>query len=989
MTIPQVIIKPLVLESGKNFNIYQDTTSHLISASYLPTGLDPNFKNYFLSKINTETKWDPNQNFIFVDLDDPNDLIEPTEYPNPYLKYFIDQSNTMFDETSDHLDRLFEFYRVELFNSTDKLFFLNSPPLSNTYCYLVPVMSKKNSDGKISNVFNANIWFFYFFQYLNLLDETCFANYVGETIMTDISSAGSEFIQKILQLLKINIEYYMYEISYMLNDLYASCPSTNPSDNMKNYIPKSFGCPNDNILAITLIFHRNHVPSILEIFQFIYFFISHIEIDKINAYLEINIRPLDPKEENRIRDLCKLLYHQIFGYFMDVYDSFHFESAANYSTNEYQEMDNEQIKKYVKYFLNGHHSQNQKFQQKNLSETVAQMEFYFIAEMINMRQIQKFYHNLLYNIQNISIIGNTSVKLIKTVTEYFEKINQNDLDLDKINGSVDKVRNYWDATYQSNSPLYYHTSKTDRYHGSSYLNTTYTPRHFPTKICQDNLPPPFPMPPSNPYGIDPKIYDHHQINLNIIPYPTTNQHVICTEIPIFLDLISEKNILNLMPRSYTSDFKLYPIDFFRIKHKIFFFKTNIPDHIKFIDSYQFNLLKFNKLAERIKYIFPIYDEFLYRILSKNLSGIMRHTLPDLIPNENLELSYSGSGQPLLDYLQNYLVNIMASMENGQNMLSKSLVEEMCILSRKIYDSFNNGKKIEIFNQQKPYGHQNLLNNNKFIIDHVLNSSDDIFSIITLLRDNFLSQYFYYVKHVNIIDQMEEMVVHSDNINQILYRISKICQVKNVDLSIFKKIPSQIYLFVDTFDKKITKIQNIIGKLDDFPNYIFNLLLPFSNYTPQNIYDFINITFGTVKEIYNYLLENKQFDYVFEKLSKYQPYLLEKLQLHHELSGYFSNIHHHTITEISNKYGIDLNNLVESHIKWYANDKLNFYTKLSIGLDNLFLKKISGNGGETFKQAIMADIFMDGYHPNLKRYFSLIANGILCLPTFFFGLCNKK
>ena len=48
-----------------------------------------------------------------------------------------------------------------------------------------------------------------------------------------------------------------------------------------------------------------------------------------------------------------------------------------------------------------------------------------------------------------------------------------------------------------------------------------------------------------------------------------------------------------------------------------------------------------------------------------------------------------------------------------------------------------------------------------------------------------------------------------------------------------------------------------------------------NFTFKNIYDYVNLTFNTIKQIYSYLLENQQFAYIFNKLLLYQPFLLEK------------------------------------------------------------------------------------------------------------------
>ena len=114
---------------------------------------------------------------MYTDINDPNDEIRPNKNINIYLKYFIDQTNIMYNEITLKIDKLFEFYKNELFSSTDKLFYLNSDFLSIIFCYSVPTTKyQENSDERIQHVFNANIWFFYFFKYLNLLDELDFTN---------------------------------------------------------------------------------------------------------------------------------------------------------------------------------------------------------------------------------------------------------------------------------------------------------------------------------------------------------------------------------------------------------------------------------------------------------------------------------------------------------------------------------------------------------------------------------------------------------------------------------------------------------------------------------------------------------------------------------------------------------------------------------------------------------------------------------------------
>ena len=367
ITVPIVVSKVYALDNNccNRCNIYTNNLPTFTKRDvYFPTIIDPNFKANYMLNVNNLEKPIENDFFVPINFTSMNDISGyPNKYINSYLTLFNTEANTMFINVQKFVDILFERYRTKLFCSTDRLFFNNSPPLSNIYSYLAPTDGfKDDSNLKISNVFNTNIWYFYFFKYLDTLSESSFTLYVKNEIITTLSQAGMLFMKNLITLLKINIEYYMHEISYLLNDLYASSPSVHPSDNMKNYVPSTHNtvingvniC--DDLMAVTIIFHRSHVPSILEIFQFIYHFIETMDTNRINNYLGLDIPEIDSYSMSRIRSVIKLLYYQIFGYFMDVYDSFHFEPAANFSTNEFNPNDNIAIKQYVRCFLNGNTS---------------------------------------------------------------------------------------------------------------------------------------------------------------------------------------------------------------------------------------------------------------------------------------------------------------------------------------------------------------------------------------------------------------------------------------------------------------------------------------------------------------------------------------------------------------------------------------------------------------------------------------------------------
>ena len=435
-TTPIVIAKAFGLNASAN--IYLDRNAQLLKPTQYPTIIDPNFKANFLLNVNHVEKPIEDNTFTPIDYVDTNDEIYPNEYMNSYLKFFNAQSNLMFGNVKKSMDILFEAYRRNLFSSTDKLFYNNSPPLSNIYSYFVPEAGFiDNGSQRINNVFNANIWFFYFFKYLDSLNENNFTNYVNNHTNIAMSINGILLMKSLLALLKINIEYHMNEISYLLNDLYASSPSTDPTDTMKNYVPIAYNSVingidiHNSLLAITMIFHRNQVPTILEMFQFIYYFIDNIGIDQINNYLDANIAYMDPSEIMRIRTTVKLFYCNIFKYFMDVYDSFKFEAPANFSTDAYDKNSDTAIKQYVKYFLTGTNAILPTTERQiPLKSTIAQMEFYFVSEMINMRQTEKLYHNILFNKDLISsTVGSTSAELVDMISKTLFGIN-NDYTID-------------------------------------------------------------------------------------------------------------------------------------------------------------------------------------------------------------------------------------------------------------------------------------------------------------------------------------------------------------------------------------------------------------------------------------------------------------------------------------------------------------------------------------------------------------------------------
>nr|AEX62849.1 putative capsid protein 3 [Moumouvirus Monve] len=352
-------------------------------------------------------------NFMPINFKNTNDYIYPNDMTNPYIDYINQQVQNMYDTIKSNCDTVFNIYN-NLFTSKNKLMFNNTPPISNIYSYLTNTTEK-------SQIININIWYFYFFKYLDLLNECTFSNYLYHQ-SCKISENGQKITKYLIILLKINLDYYMHEISYLLNDLYSSSPSTNISQKLTDYVPVITNNPDTTIISI--IFHRNIVPTILEMFQFIYNFISTISLKEISERLDICLEPICNDEMTYIKNMIKLLYYNIYKHFMDKYDTCHFEAPSNFSTNEYDKFDNEIIEEYVKYFLTGYTINNDLIlnNQVTLSKVISQMEFYFILEMINMRQQQKFYHNTLSNFKTLNEkTGSTIRTVLKFINESIKK----------------------------------------------------------------------------------------------------------------------------------------------------------------------------------------------------------------------------------------------------------------------------------------------------------------------------------------------------------------------------------------------------------------------------------------------------------------------------------------------------------------------------------------------------------------------------------------
>jgi len=454
---PLVSVK--VYETGRQMNIYQDINSIPLGNSYRVV-LDPNFWSKFYFQI-----WKP----LPPDLENP-DIIFPESTPHPYFASYQKIAEDLSVDIRLGMDRLYTSYRP-LFQKTSNLFFNQIPPLRHIYSYTVPARGYiDRAERRIPNVLNINIWFFYFWKYLDSLNITHLVNYLQRHI--NLTPAGFLLLQNLFILLKFNLDYYLHEISYLANDLYRDSPSAERGDTFKNYIPLSThekinGVEIRTLFAVTYIHHRHLLPTFHDLFEYIDIFLDKIPFEKINSYLNLHLVGVSLTEELTIRQTARRFYQSIFSHFFQISEFFF---GKKYRKVDYPLMDT-----YVAYFLRGdpYPLWTEDESQIPLTDILPQMEFIFLVEELHISSLQKFYHSLLEETTDPTLLN------LFRIIDKWRVSRKTILTLDNL----------------------------DRYYGKPYLQTEYPSRFY--GMINTPLLPPLPYPPSTPYGIPPAFYDHN------------------------------------------------------------------------------------------------------------------------------------------------------------------------------------------------------------------------------------------------------------------------------------------------------------------------------------------------------------------------------------------------------------------------------------------------------------------------------------------------
>ena len=188
------------------------------------------------------------------------------------------------------------------------------------------------------NIININSWLLYFFKYLDNLPNFDYVDFIMSKFQ--ISDVDKKIINNLIVFIKMNIQYIMNDISIIMNNLYSEPPNKNPNDKMTNYSPPQHG-DLSRIITVTFVWYRGQIPTIHEIFDYIYKIIDNITISELNQFLKTQ-----HISDNFSSDkyYVTAFYKSVLQYFKNVY-----ENIINGS--EFVETFDKNIYEYVENFL--------------------------------------------------------------------------------------------------------------------------------------------------------------------------------------------------------------------------------------------------------------------------------------------------------------------------------------------------------------------------------------------------------------------------------------------------------------------------------------------------------------------------------------------------------------------------------------------------------------------------------------------------------------
>lgn len=396
-TVPLIYIKPFSFQTSLSSKIIYSATDYYNLNNNYSTIFDTNTSEFFYIKTQSfplePSEFSP---FIYTSLQD-------NIKDNKYLNYFNLQADSYFNIINYQIEETFDEYS-NLFTTTQNLFYNQSPNLANIFnLKIIDTYFQYQNESRISNVLNIAVWYFYYFSYI--IYEFKSKSFYDFLINRGINKSNAIYIYYSISLLKYNLESLMNNISDLVNQLYSYSFSYDSSDSLINYSISTFNKIIDNInintdiLGITIILHRNQIPPIDEISDYIFNTIKLITPTKIIDYLDRYIPELNSVDIPFCNDIIYDYFASLFNLTKQAYNDMGFsETVTLYPINN----------NFVNNFWSEFFVNNQII--------LDQMKFYNIIELINKSQTDNFYYNVLLNKTNLdNILGDDMLEFISNL----------------------------------------------------------------------------------------------------------------------------------------------------------------------------------------------------------------------------------------------------------------------------------------------------------------------------------------------------------------------------------------------------------------------------------------------------------------------------------------------------------------------------------------------------------------------------------------------
>jgi hypothetical protein len=988
---PFVIIKGLKQTTNITGSLYNDNTVYLSNVSFdlfnktFNISSDVNYSNFFIDNLIGKRKndFDASTYCIFQ----PNDF----EYLNDKLfdNYITHPLALLINNSFSELNRNIENKINNIFFGQFNTFmnsFINMLPntafstmygivqlgpeysypcdnvlpihctincnVGSYFCNGVILPASYNND--IDNIFNLNAYLLRFCSILQVVFIFNITNYVintyGTTLATEITDKLNDFFNNAI----LNIKNCQQKA-------FSNMPSLfNSTQNMKTYIPPYYQTSNttpDNLIISTLIFYRNLLPSMLEMLYF--------PINVIDEHIQT--LTLENDDLNMINDLNGFFY-ELIKLFMDNMDAAKINAPSNFN-HPYILNDD------VRNVFESCFSSNPDLDPIKINRFI----FYFISEMIFIREHSKFLNNIFSNktfIQNE--IGDTSFKINELILGFFIKLNNNKTFQNLPLSDNLRVKKYYDYMFIEGK-----TSKLFKSHYNVYKNIINSP-----------------------------FLDSDTFNNNYGDNPTR----------IYLDALNA----NLVDIKIEDIYELYEIDYYYIEHNTFHNPTTIIDS-NIIDDFYIAVNELYPIVNRLKESYPI--DLFGQLPTASI--ITKYLLSIPFPNDRL----CGFNNPIFRY--DYYFR-----DNFANWKSLPKINDAILCVDTPFDKIPNFLPIPQNSLFPTYDAQSelqlFLDNHKLAIDftkqffnyHIINLIDiviasnqfvtsnikvDIFDFntniidaIRILKNNFRKQYLLNTQLTESNNRLFDLdfnksILEYQNLSFAMHKVLSASQLSNV--TILDNISPHIFNYYYNYPTQVQVITSNLNTLNDLSRRISGYLIPFMtpyNFainTERDIIDIFNNSFEMMKQLILYIDNHNLIDYFKTILETFEPLIKLKYEIYDKLYQYVIKIFNASddpiltsdniidLTEILLSYNLDMGaiNLVLNNYEAlfnlsygnkfikanstdiYLKSKLDYliiYSMMnqSVGIDITFLEYI--------KIQILSPMIITN-HPLIEFYLKLI------------------